>query len=198
MVGAAVANAPWQVGHLQGHRQTLRQRNPTRTWQCLFPTFVTALHVRIQTSGFLEPSTAFPGGFCCRSHCAGFIRDCTTIIDPGVRREIAIRNFFHPWQDFGEKTYLFHFKSGLLSSYLFELSPHRQSLGIPLVSVSQRRAAVKMTDNKGPMIIAVCWTFTCLALLFVSARLYVRAAIHKKLMSDDYLIIFSSVCTRLC
>lgn len=51
-----------------------------------------------------------------------------------------------------------------------------------------------MTDNKGPMIISVCWTFTVLALLFVAARLYVRVIVHKKLASDDYLIIFSAVC----
>lgn len=51
-----------------------------------------------------------------------------------------------------------------------------------------------MTDDKGPMIIAVCWVFTGLALLFVSGRLYVRAFLHHKLSSDDYLIIFSSVC----
>lgn len=50
-------------------------------------------------------------------------------------------------------------------------------------------------DDKGPMIIAVCWTFTVLALLFVSARLYVRAIIHNKLGADDYIIIFSCVST---
>lgn len=43
------------------------------------------------------------------------------------------------------------------------------------------------------MIIGVCWTFTVLALCFVAARLYVRLVVHKKLYSDDYLIIFSSV-----
>lgn len=43
------------------------------------------------------------------------------------------------------------------------------------------------------MIIAVCWTFTALALLFVAARLYVRSAVQDKLSSDDYLIMFSSV-----
>lgn len=47
------------------------------------------------------------------------------------------------------------------------------------------------------MIIGVCWTFTALALLFVAARLYVRACIHQKLASDDYLIIFSSSCAVL-
>ncbi|KAB5555036.1 hypothetical protein GE09DRAFT_1123305 [Coniochaeta sp. 2T2.1] len=54
-----------------------------------------------------------------------------------------------------------------------------------------------MTDDKGPMIIAVCWIFTALALIFVAARLYVRTVIHKKLAADDYMIIFSSFCAVL-
>ncbi|KAK3388782.1 hypothetical protein B0T20DRAFT_457352 [Sordaria brevicollis] len=52
-------------------------------------------------------------------------------------------------------------------------------------------------DDKGPMIIAVCWVFTILALLFVGARLYVRAIIHNKLGADDYIIIFSCFCAVL-
>ncbi|ROT35997.1 hypothetical protein SODALDRAFT_352843 [Sodiomyces alkalinus F11] len=51
-----------------------------------------------------------------------------------------------------------------------------------------------MTDDKGPMIIAVCWAFTALALLFVTGRLFVRAAVHGKLFSDDYWIILSAIC----
>lgn len=50
-----------------------------------------------------------------------------------------------------------------------------------------------MTDDKGPMIIAVCWTFTGLALVFVGFRLFVRAVVHGKLGHDDYWIILSSV-----
>jgi hypothetical protein len=47
--------------------------------------------------------------------------------------------------------------------------------------------------DKGPMILVVCWTFTALALLFVLARLFVRAAVHRALFIDDYFIILSIV-----
>lgn len=50
-------------------------------------------------------------------------------------------------------------------------------------------------DDKGPMMIALCWIFTIFALLFVGARLYVRAVVHGKLGFDDYIIIFSCVGT---
>ncbi|KPM45291.1 hypothetical protein AK830_g1291 [Neonectria ditissima] len=52
-------------------------------------------------------------------------------------------------------------------------------------------------DDKGPLIIVVCWTFTSLALLFVAGRLFVRAVVHQKLFSDDYWIILSSICAIL-
>jgi hypothetical protein len=48
-------------------------------------------------------------------------------------------------------------------------------------------------EDKGPMILAVCWTFTALALLFVIARLFVRVAVHRALFIDDYFIILSIV-----
>lgn len=48
-------------------------------------------------------------------------------------------------------------------------------------------------EDKGPMILAVCWTFTTLALLFVIARIFVRVAVHRALFIDDYFIIFSIV-----
>ncbi|KAF4775205.1 hypothetical protein HER10_EVM0007803 [Colletotrichum scovillei] len=54
-----------------------------------------------------------------------------------------------------------------------------------------------MVDDKGPMIIAVCWTFTALGLIFVGGRLFVRATVHRKLFSDDYWIILSSACAIL-
>ncbi|KAF5590025.1 integral membrane protein [Fusarium pseudoanthophilum] len=52
-------------------------------------------------------------------------------------------------------------------------------------------------EDKGPMIIAVCWTFTVLALIFVIARLYVRGAVHRALFIDDYFIILSIICAIL-
>ncbi|KAK7445673.1 hypothetical protein Landi51_08069 [Colletotrichum acutatum] len=54
-----------------------------------------------------------------------------------------------------------------------------------------------MVDDKGPMIIAVCWTFTALGLIFVGGRLFVRATVHRRLFSDDYWIILSSGCAIL-
>ncbi|RSL54110.1 hypothetical protein CEP54_010058 [Fusarium duplospermum] len=54
-----------------------------------------------------------------------------------------------------------------------------------------------MTDDKGPLILAVCWTFTGLALVFVGLRLFVRAVVHGKLFHDDYWIILSSICAIL-
>ncbi|KAJ0341525.1 hypothetical protein COL922a_002240 [Colletotrichum nupharicola] len=52
-------------------------------------------------------------------------------------------------------------------------------------------------EDKGPLIIAACWAFTGLSLLFVAARLFVRLAVYNKLMSDDYWIILSTVGGRL-
>ncbi|KAK3951096.1 hypothetical protein QBC32DRAFT_393309 [Pseudoneurospora amorphoporcata] len=52
-------------------------------------------------------------------------------------------------------------------------------------------------EDKGPMMIAVCWIFTVLAILFVGARLYVRAVVHDRLAADDYIIIFSCFCAVL-
>ncbi|EWZ40538.1 hypothetical protein FOZG_09200 [Fusarium oxysporum Fo47] len=52
-------------------------------------------------------------------------------------------------------------------------------------------------EDKGPMIIAVCWTFTVLALIFVVARLFVRGAVHRTLFIDDYFIILSIICAIL-
>lgn len=44
------------------------------------------------------------------------------------------------------------------------------------------------------MIIAVCWTFTSLAILFVASRIFVRSVVHRRLYSDDYWILLSVAC----
>lgn len=48
-------------------------------------------------------------------------------------------------------------------------------------------------EDKGPLIIIVCWTFTAIALLFVALRLYVRIHIQRKLQSDDGWILLGTV-----
>lgn len=57
---------------------------------------------------------------------------------------------------------------------------------------------IDMSEDKGPMIITVCWVFTALAVLFVAARLHVRNVVHRKLFSDDYWIVVFIVCYRIC
>ncbi|KAH8175239.1 integral membrane protein [Sarocladium implicatum] len=42
------------------------------------------------------------------------------------------------------------------------------------------------SEDKGPGIIAYCWTFLALATFFMACRMYVRLAIFRKLRSDDY------------
>ncbi|SPO06474.1 uncharacterized protein DNG_09164 [Cephalotrichum gorgonifer] len=54
-----------------------------------------------------------------------------------------------------------------------------------------------MVEDKGPMIILVCWIFTGFSLLFVGARLFVRSAVHRQFFSDDYLIILSMICALI-
>src|SRR4051794_35444889 len=48
-------------------------------------------------------------------------------------------------------------------------------------------------QDKGPTIVAVCWTLTALSTVFVGARLYVRGVILRKLHSDDYYSILALV-----
>lgn len=49
-----------------------------------------------------------------------------------------------------------------------------------------------MDEDKGPKILALCWTFTALSSLFVAARLYARYSVHRKIFADDYWIILST------
>ncbi|KAK7990661.1 hypothetical protein PG990_014941 [Apiospora arundinis] len=46
-------------------------------------------------------------------------------------------------------------------------------------------------ENRGASELAVIWTFTGIALLFASARWYVRGWMQRRLRSDDYLIAIS-------
>jgi hypothetical protein len=47
--------------------------------------------------------------------------------------------------------------------------------------------------NKGPLILAVCTPFISLGLLFVAARVWVRATEAKRFWTDDYIIIVAAV-----
>lgn len=48
-------------------------------------------------------------------------------------------------------------------------------------------------EDKGPLILAVCWTFTAIGLFFVAVRLFVRIHIQRTLQSDDLWIILGTV-----
>lgn len=48
-------------------------------------------------------------------------------------------------------------------------------------------------ENKGPRIVAICWTITAFSCLFAGGRLYVRGFMQHRLRSDDYLILVSVV-----
>ncbi|OJD16572.1 hypothetical protein AJ78_03263 [Emergomyces pasteurianus Ep9510] len=52
-------------------------------------------------------------------------------------------------------------------------------------------ASGRDSENKGPLILAVVWVVTCLATIMVTARLYVRARIVRKIGQDDWLIVIS-------
>jgi hypothetical protein len=49
-------------------------------------------------------------------------------------------------------------------------------------------------ENKGPMMLALTWTFTSLAGLFVLGRLFSRKKKMGRLLVDDWIIIGSLVC----
>lgn len=49
-------------------------------------------------------------------------------------------------------------------------------------------------ENKGPGILAACYTVEVLASFFVAARLFVRGRMMGKWQLDDWLIIVSMVC----
>lgn len=50
-----------------------------------------------------------------------------------------------------------------------------------------------LNDDKGPKILAVLWTLTAVATLFVVARIFIRLRMLKNFGVDDYLIIVSVV-----
>lgn len=49
------------------------------------------------------------------------------------------------------------------------------------------------SQDKGPTILALQWTLTVLATIFVAARIFVRTTLVKRMGLDDYLIILSLV-----
>ncbi|KAK2053312.1 integral membrane protein [Colletotrichum caudatum] len=49
-------------------------------------------------------------------------------------------------------------------------------------------------QDKGPVIIAVCWGFTALSSIFVLSRIYVRLRFVGRFYSDDYFIILGLIC----
>lgn len=48
-------------------------------------------------------------------------------------------------------------------------------------------------QDKGPTIVAVCWTMMALATVFVMGRLSVRGLIQKQLRSDDVYVTVALV-----
>lgn len=50
-----------------------------------------------------------------------------------------------------------------------------------------------LAEDRGVSELAVIWTFTGVALVFASARWYVRGWMQRRLRSDDYLIAISVV-----
>ena len=45
----------------------------------------------------------------------------------------------------------------------------------------------------GPLMIGIMWTFTCLAMIAIALRLYVRIFIVKKLGLDDWFMMIAGV-----
>jgi hypothetical protein len=48
-------------------------------------------------------------------------------------------------------------------------------------------------NDKGPLILAVCIPFISMGLLFVAARVWVRATEAKRFWTDDYIIAIAAV-----
>lgn len=46
-------------------------------------------------------------------------------------------------------------------------------------------------EGLGPMVLAVCWSMTAIAALFLGARLYVKLTTHKRLWWDDHFLVAS-------
>ncbi|KDN66169.1 putative integral membrane protein [Colletotrichum sublineola] len=49
-------------------------------------------------------------------------------------------------------------------------------------------------QDKGPAILAICWSFTALSSMFVFSRVYVRWKFVGKLYNDDYFVILGLIC----
>ncbi|KAK6860412.1 hypothetical protein PG995_004048 [Apiospora arundinis] len=49
-------------------------------------------------------------------------------------------------------------------------------------------------QSKGPGVLAAIITVTAIGFVFTLTRLFVRAAVHRKQLPDDYIIVFSMIC----
>lgn len=52
-------------------------------------------------------------------------------------------------------------------------------------------------EDKGPSSVAICWTFTALAIIFTTARCYTRLSMFHSLKSDDFWILLGLLCVIL-
>lgn len=55
-----------------------------------------------------------------------------------------------------------------------------------------------VNQNKGPRILAVFWSLTCLTMLVVMARLFIRMRVLRSTGADDLLIGVSMVSVPIC
>lgn len=55
-------------------------------------------------------------------------------------------------------------------------------------------------DDRGPMVVAVCWTLTALASVFLALRLYCKYVSRRALWWDDWILIgaWVSICGPVC
>jgi hypothetical protein len=81
---------------------------------------------------------------------------------------------------------LFRFFLFLVSSVLFDCNRHK-------MSDPAEGSAEWIAQDKGPSILAVCWTMTGISTVFVVARLSVRGLILRQLRSDDYFTVLALV-----
>lgn len=61
------------------------------------------------------------------------------------------------------------------------------------MSSSTMGSAAWRAENKGPVIITTCWTFSVLSTVFVAGRLWVRGSVWKKIQLDDHLVVAALV-----
>lgn len=71
---------------------------------------------------------------------------------------------------------------------------HQTFQHIANMSGSGSNAKVDLDENKGPNILAPMWALTILTTFFVSARIFIRARVVKKVGFDDWIIMVSMVC----